>query len=352
MVVPPGRGMLQVYGGTERHPTHDVPDFWRVRNKQSLSASHSARIEVAAGQATEEVQLKVGRGLVVRGRVLDADGQPIFAAVVRATDRFQRKEHEKQSVTDDDGRFELAGFPPHEECTIEIVDDDRGLRGTAKVAEEPHAGANRVVELGDIALRGTGTVVGTVLGDGKPLAGVQVSLIFQIDRDGRTELESGTDRVETDSAGRFRFETVEAGRRVSAYANVDGFTSQGTMSHALASGQELEIPPIELKSRGAFVAGIVVDPDGKPVAGATVSAMERSGGSISFGRGGPPKPTGSDGQFRINELPNVPLQLLAYIQDPNNRKDGRIHFPARVNAEPGQTDVRIVLDPKLQRPLP
>ncbi len=91
LVVPPGRGMLQVYGGTERHSTHDVPDFWRVRNKQSLSASHSARIEVAAGQATGDVQLKVGRGLVVRGRVLDADGQPIFAAVVRATDRFGAK---------------------------------------------------------------------------------------------------------------------------------------------------------------------------------------------------------------------------------------------------------------------
>ena len=124
------------------------------------------------------------------------------------------------------------------------------------------------------------------------------------------------------------------------------------MSHALASGQELEIPPIELKSRSAFVAGIVVDPDGKPVAGATVSAMERSGGSISFGRSGPPKPTDTDGRFRINDLPSIPLQLLAYIQDPNNRKGGRIHFPARVNAEPGQTDVRIVLDPKLQRPLP
>ena len=151
IVVPPGRGVLQVYGGTDRHPTHDVPDFWRVRNKQSLSASHSARIEVAAGQSTEDVQLKVGRGLVVRGRVLDTDGQPIFAAVVRVTDRFERKEREKQSVTDDDGRFELAGFPPHEECTIEIVDDDRGLRGTAKVAEEPHAGASRVVELGDLA---------------------------------------------------------------------------------------------------------------------------------------------------------------------------------------------------------
>ena len=121
------------------------------------------------------------------------------------------QEREKQSVTDDDGRFELAGFPPHEECTIEIVDEDRGLRGTAKVAEEPHAGASRVVELGDIKVRGTGTVTGTVLGDGKPLAGAQISLIFQIERDGRTDLESGTDRVVTDSAGRFRFETVEAG---------------------------------------------------------------------------------------------------------------------------------------------
>jgi uncharacterized GH25 family protein len=352
IVVPSGRGVLQVYGGTDRHPTHDVPDFWRLRNKQSLSAAHSARIDIVAGQPTDGVLLKVGRGLVIRGRVVDSDGQPIFAAVVRATDRFHRQEREKQSVTDDQGRFELAGLPPHEECTVEIVDEDRGLRGTSKVAEEPHAGASRVVDLGDIALRGTGTVTGTVLGDGKPLAGVQVSLILQVERDGRTELESSSDRVETDRSGRFRFETVEAGKRVSAYVNVDGFTSEGTGSHKLSPGKELEIPPIELKSRGAFVAGIVVDPDGKPVAGATVSAMERSGRSISFGRAGPPKPTGPDGRFRINDLPNVPLQLMAYIRVPESTKDRSIHFPARVNAEPGQTNVRILLDPKLQRPLP
>jgi hypothetical protein len=48
----------------------------------------------------------------------------------------------------------------------------------------------------------------------------------------------------------------------------------------------------------------------------------------------------------------VPLELLAYISAPEATKDRRILFPARVKVEPNQTNIRIVLDPKLQRPLP
>ena len=54
-----------------------------------------------------------------------------------------------------------------------------------------------------------------------------------------------------------------------------------------------------------------------------------------------------DGRFTLRMLPNVPLELMAYIPPPEG--ETRIRFPARVEAEPGQTDVRIVLDPKLVR---
>ena len=48
-------------------------------------------------------------------------------------------------------------------------------------------------------------------------------------------------------------------------------------------------------------------------------------------------------------MPNLPLTIMAYIRQPYDPKDTRVHFPTYVDAEPGQTDVRIVLDPKLVR---
>jgi protocatechuate 3,4-dioxygenase beta subunit len=354
MAVPPGPGEIRLYRVFEPHPTHDVPDFSRWMRKQALSPDHSAKIDVKAGAPVEGVRLAVGRGMVVRGVAVDPRGKPVFGAAVRARDRFGGSEYQKQAVTGDDGRFELGGFPPHGELQIEVVDEVGRLRGTATVAADPAAGPNRVAELGNIQLRCTGSVVGTVLGDGNPLAGVRVHLSLRVDRDGREDFAPIDPQAETGSDGRFRFETVEAGTRVSAraYADAHGFTSEGTRYYALAAGQELELPIIELKSRSAFVAGIVVDPNGQPVAGVTVSARKRDGRSITFGRRGPTRPTGANGRFRIEDLPNVPLELLAYIRPPAETKDRIIHFPARVHSEPGQTDLRIVLDPKLQRPLP
>jgi hypothetical protein len=135
-------------------------------------------------------------------------------------------------------------------------------------------------------------------------------------------------------------------------ARCEGYTDHGTLSFKVAAGEETKLPDIHVKSRGAFVAGVVVDPDGNPVPGVEVSAWERgAGASVSYGRSGPPRPTDAEGRFRIDDLPNVPLKLMAQMRSPNP-KDLSVHFPAWANAEPGQTDARLVLDPKLQRPLP
>src|SRR5208282_3921888 len=115
----------------------------------------------------------------------------------------------------------------------------------------------------------------------------------------------------------------------------------------VAAGETLEIEPVSLTRLNKSVAGTVVDPDDKPVAGVTVSAAMRSGGSIR--RAFMQRPTGNDGRFTIRGVPNLPLTLMAYIRPPDDSKDRRIHFSARVDAEPGETDVRIVLDPKLVR---
>jgi protocatechuate 3,4-dioxygenase beta subunit len=350
--VPPGPGELRVYGDwSERLPGYDVPDYARWQNNQSIAAGHSAKIDVTAGKILDDVRLTVGRGLVVRGHVIDVEAQPVFGAVVTLRDKYGFQQNERSTVTDDEGRFEFAGLPPQDEARLEVLDVDRALRASADVPADPSAGPDRLVDVGAVKLQATGEIAGTVLGDGKPLEGATVYLVAQINRDGRQEYETIPHRLETDSQGRFRFDAVEAGVRYSAMVQRDGYTDSGTPSQLVEAGQKTEFEPIALKSRGAFVAGVVVDPEGKPVAGVTVSAQLRNGGSISYGRSGAPKPTDAAGRFRINDIPNEPLELMAWIPT-RHPKDHVIHFPAYAKAEPGQTDVRIVLDPKLQRPLP
>ena len=56
--------------------------------------------------------------------------------------------------------------------------------------------------------------------------------------------------------------------------------------------------------------------------------------------------TGNDGRFYINQVPNVPLTLVA-TKTPTNGNLDLVDFSlARKDAEPGQTDVRIVFDAK------
>src|SRR5690606_10295521 len=81
-----GRGVLQVGGGTGMHPTHDVPNYWRLREMQSPPPGWSAAIDVSATSAPQDVELTVGRGLVIRGRIVHSTGEPMAGVSVVARD--------------------------------------------------------------------------------------------------------------------------------------------------------------------------------------------------------------------------------------------------------------------------
>ncbi|HEX5445287.1 MAG TPA: carboxypeptidase-like regulatory domain-containing protein, partial [Pirellulales bacterium] len=114
-----------------------------------------------------------------------------------------------------------------------------------------------------------------------------------------------------------------------------------------ASG-DVTLEDVNLLKLNQSLSGVVIDPDGKPVAGATVSAQLRDG-HTSLSRtdfSAPPPWTKTDdgGRFRLSMLPEAPLMLMAYISPGGG---GRIRFPARVDVDLNQQDIRIVLDPSL-----
>jgi hypothetical protein len=112
----------------------------------------------------------------------------------------------------------------------------------------------------------------------------------------------------------------------------------------VGGGKTLELKPFIFPTDYKSVAGVVTGPDGKPVEGLELWVFARSDGNKI--EAWPGAHTGHDGRFFVDQVPNVPLTLVAY-KIPTNRIVDLPHlYLARKDAEAGQTDVRIVFDPK------
>jgi hypothetical protein len=289
----------------------------------------------------------VGRGLTVHGLVTDPQGQPIAGAEVTRP-RDLGLQRERTTRTGDDGRFTLSGLPPGATQRLEIIARRERLRLTTDV--RPMSADDQELEV-EVQLKPTGSLAGEAELEGQPLAGARAILYMHIAND---EGDGGTARtvesVITDMRGRYQFDLVESGREYFVYVHRSDDDFKSTNTVTLAPGSAEELPLISFQSLNMWVSGVVVDPDGNPVEGAKVSASNRDTGeqfNAGLRQGNKAMVSDKDGRFTLRMLPNVPLELLAYIPPPEG--ESRIRFPARVEAEPGQTDVRIVLDPKLVR---
>lgn len=112
----------------------------------------------------------------------------------------------------------------------------------------------------------------------------------------------------------------------------------------------VELPTANLLGSNHSLSGVVVDPDGQPVSGITVSASLKGGRSLARRDNGAQHWTETDqaGQFQLEQLTDEAIELMAYKRNPAG---GTILFPARIEALRNQTDIRIVLDPRLAGPL-
>lgn len=115
--------------------------------------------------------------------------------------------------------------------------------------------------------------------------------------------------------------------------------------HAVADN-EFVLPDMRLRRLTQTLAGVVVDPDGDPVVGARVRAILKTGGfrprvvALQLWAD-----TDKHGRFCLTQLPDQPLELMAYVQP--NGPNRRIGFRARLKCELNQRDIRMTLDPSL-----
>jgi uncharacterized GH25 family protein len=305
----------------------------------------------------EPITMPLSIGMVVRGSVKDAEGQPVANAVVRGAS-LGRPYLNVATVSGDDGKFELRGLSRHVNTNISIA-NEKGAAQTTIVAEQDHPSEKtRFVDL-DLELKSGVVLTGRVLKDGKPRAGVQMKLSSYAEEEelspgmkGRRRIALGT--VATDAEGRYRIGGLSPGDRYS-FEIIDpegltapGWTHQSPYVPTVKAGvAEIALPDAILISSGQTLRGVVVDPAGKPVAGIQVSAQLRNGHHLSsHGDNKPPPWTETDeqGKFELVQLPDEPIDLMAYMRNP---KGGRIFFPAKVRPQINQQDIRILYDPSL-----
>jgi protocatechuate 3,4-dioxygenase beta subunit len=283
-----------------------APGNWDVTVwAKTYQEARTGGVTVAPGEA-KAVEVKATRGLVIRGRVVDAKGgRGIPDASVSAQESgsgggmfiIDDGSFGPGILTDADGRFEIVGQAPG---AYQITaKHPQFSEGTARLTLEDRDGAL------DIPLVPGGTIAGVVLSaQGAPLAGAEVSLQGGNDGGG---MRFGFDGQSTlsDGAGRFRFEHLAAGRyKVGATLRTE---SSPTVDVPLNAGDVREDIRLALDA-GAVLRGVVNGlPEGER-AGLMVNAQGADGFFASVR-------TNADGSFEFAGVPKGTLTLRATAGD-------------------------------------
>ncbi|WP_169976898.1 carboxypeptidase-like regulatory domain-containing protein [Tautonia rosea] len=208
------------------------------------------------------------RPAAVVGRVVGPDGEPVADA--RVWTRVPGSRDEVEARTDADGRFWIGPLAPA--CPWKepvFVEADGFAQGYARpLGFSLFAGVEH--ELGTIRIDRGRVANGRVLdADGCPVAGGPVEILVWLESRGPTSgVAAIRSATETDADGHFRTPPLPTGR-LSVQVLVPGFKLGRTFARLAPSPGEEELEPIRLEP-DAPIKGVVVDPEGRPIAGASV----------------------------------------------------------------------------------
>lgn len=224
-------------------------------------ASEPVIVDVLPGERLSGLELRLGRGEPLRGRVLDPAGAPAAGATVKLrVPEGSRGRYAPpgvpEAVTDPAGRFELAALVPGEEVTVHAErDGDRSPPRVVRPGEE--------VELRLVALAG---LEGSVTLDGAP---VEARVNCQGPGGRRTSASS-------DAEGRWELTELQPGvwNCEARSGEHRAFAEAGPFE--LAAGQRRTVE-LELEPGLQLVVRVTDGATGRPLEGAWVRVENASG---------------------------------------------------------------------------
>ncbi|MDJ0972987.1 MAG: carboxypeptidase regulatory-like domain-containing protein [Planctomycetota bacterium] len=315
--VPLGAGRLAAWA-----PGHyTTPPEGRHRNYWFI-ANVGVPFELADEGQTIQVDIALAPSVPIGGRVVDAEGTPVAGVHVEAKGSLQQAVLHfdpigLSAVTDDEGRFALAGLPPGS-WRLETA-TSVGISEPFNVAVKAGAETPDI----EIVLRPGGSVAGRVEVEGRPPAeplNVQLSLRAQ-----RPAYGASNRSATTKPDGSFLFEDVAAGE-YEAFVTAQFSQTVGERTAVTVAWGARTEDVVVIGADVGSIRGMVVDPQGKPLGGVNVMLeyvhdnMNASWQNAS----------GPDGRFQFDSLPAGKYAL--YVTGTKEK----------VVAEPGTHDLRLV----------
>jgi hypothetical protein len=283
---------------------------------------------VVAGRTSDAGTIRVPRGGIVRGTVVDASGDPVIGATVKAygaTQDMMEWRDTLQALSEPSGSFEIRGVP----------EGRRQIVATHPDYAVGDALVDVVMGKGPVETRLVMTQGGRIEGvarkrDGTPLAGLEVGVYSS------SRARSGGMRPNpiTRGDGTFSAEHIAPGQ---TYVNLMATVGPGRMVSMISKQVEVregEMTSVELLSREILVNGHVTK-SGTALPGVRLRFMGEGGMSMSMGAGydsvaaaptGPQRhqgTTGEDGTFAL--IVDTPGKYWVSTES----VDGRVSYPTR-----------------------
>lgn len=274
----------------------DASGYYTIRNASFVTyqVQRHSNLDWGYGAGTREISFTVtpdgiegetdfelSTGIPVSGKVVDTDGRPVSGARLWSGNNIDERRRESNSDRHGNFKFNTVQEPGEIFVRVEVIGFGRITAGPFDVPEE---GANDLI----VVVPHGAFVAGNVRIDGKSLPGN--TFVWSSPSDPQSEsalMGTGTTYTYTGSRqGTYLLAFLSPGTYDLSVQPPGGSTGPVVATVSVREGQLLENIAINYETSGYELSGIVVDRNGQPIGGASLTASGEQGSSLRSQSGG------------------------------------------------------------------